>query len=163
MSNSPRKENAPHLPKLLALLFMLAVAVGLGVLLWTVASQSYSASQRQQRNVRAGLPADFPSDAFPLYLGAALLSSSKGEVKSTDGAPMDQWSLHAESDDEIAVVYEFYNSWLLKAGMAQTLYAAVPSGYGVTYADERSEIKLTVERKKSDKKTQIEVTISRLR
>jgi hypothetical protein len=90
-------------------------------------------------------------------------SAERSEVKSTDGAPMDQWKIHGETDEDKQKLYERYNRLLLDLGMSQTLYASVPSGYGVTYSDERTEIQLTIEKKKADKRTQLDITFSRLR
>lgn len=120
-------------------------------------------SERLASNKALDLPADYPSDILPVWEGSDIKEQERREVQSIDGHPMDQWKVHAETDDDKQAVFEFYNKLLLEQGMAQTLFASVPSGYGVTYADEQSEIQLTIEKKLSDERTQIEITFSRLR
>jgi hypothetical protein len=92
-----------------------------------------------------------------------LISKSRADSKSTDGRPMDQWKIHAESDDSKDVIYEFYNKLLLAKDYSQTIYASVPNGYGVTYANEDAEIAFIIEKKSTDKRTQLDITLSRIK
>jgi hypothetical protein len=156
---------------ILIAVFVLLLLVGSLVLLLLKAQESSAQRQqaerlvaeRQAMNRELGLPRDYPADVLPLWPGAEIKTQEEGEVKSTDGQPMKQWKIHAETDDDKTEVYEHYNQLLLGQGMSQTLFASVPSGYGVTYANQSDEIQLTIEKKLSDERTQIEITFSRLR
>jgi len=38
----------------------------------------------------------------------------------------------------------------------------VPSGYGVTFANETTEVQFTIEKKSNDKRTQLDITVSKI-
>lgn len=153
------------------LVVLLALLLG-GLALGFMTVQRSAAAKRAEQTARAtrlaenkalGLPLDYPADFLPIWPGATIKEQSKGEVKSTDGGTMDQWKVHAETDSDKSEVYEYYNAMLLGAGMSQTVYASVPNGYGVTYADEQREIQFTIEKKRADPRTQLEITFSQMR
>ena len=147
-------------------IFSLLLGGGLGLYIWRehalAVHQAKEIEQRQQNNAALGLPRDYPLDLVPLYEGVTVDKAERKDSKSTDGRPMDQWHVHAETDTSKDVVFPFYNKLLLDKGFQQTMYASVPSGYGVTFANESVEVQFTIEKKRNDKRTQLDIILSRI-
>jgi hypothetical protein len=159
------EDTASRSALLLIVFVVAALAVGVALLVRQVVAQNYLKVQAEARitdNLQRGLPDDYPSDLMPLYAGAKVTKGERGKTVSSDNQPMDQWKVHAETSEDKVIVAKFYRDHLLKAGMAQSFYASVPNGVAATYADEHTEIKLTVEKKKADTLTQIDIELNRL-
>jgi hypothetical protein len=148
------------------LVFIVLMGGGLGFYVYResalAAHRREQIQARQQENAKLGLPPDYPVDFVPLYAGVTLDTAERKDAKSTDGRPMDQWHIHAESDVSKDVIYQYYNQLMLGKGLAQTMYASVPSGYGMTFADDQNEIQFTIEKKLHDKRTQLDIIFSRI-
>jgi hypothetical protein len=149
---------------LIGVIMLFLLAAGFLVVEGVLAKQARAKAEQEQQkeNTRLGLPADYPNAVAPIYQGAHVTKGERTSGKSTQGEPMDQWNVYAETSEDKQVVTKFYNELLMKRGMSQTFYASVPNGIAATYSDETTEIQLVVEKKKADKLTQIEIKLSRL-
>jgi hypothetical protein len=143
--------------------FLIVLAVL--ALLWARHSQAQRVeiAARQQANVQAGLPRDYPSEVVPVYPGVTLVKAERGDTESTTGEPMDKWYVHATSKDEPKKLFDYYNDLMLKGGLHQTTYMSIPTGYGVNFANERYDIQFVIETRSGEADTQLEITVNRLR
>ncbi|MCH7472901.1 hypothetical protein IIA79_08125, partial [bacterium] len=73
------------------------------------------------------------------------------------------WFVHAQIDEDKKIIFDFYNTLMRDAGLAQTQYMSVPNGYGADYSDEEYSISFVIEKKSTDEITQIKITIHRLK
>jgi hypothetical protein len=144
-------------------LFVLLLAVGLALYLHQAMIQRAQVRERQQANEQLGLPRDYPLDVVPLYAGAKVDKTERGDWKSSDGKPMDKWYIHAESADPPDKLFKFYNDLMLSRKFQQSYYSSIPTGFGVNYSDARHDIQFVMETRKGKKLTQLEITLYRLR
>jgi len=76
---------------------------------------------------------------------------------------MDEWELHGTSADDKQKIFDFFKDKLLGRGMGQTQYISIPTGYGVTYGDEKYSVELEIEKQPRDKQTRIVQRVYRLK
>jgi hypothetical protein len=119
--------------------------------------------ERQQYNEELGLSKDFPSDRVPIYPGLEILECERSNAKATTGEPMDKWYVHGQIDRDTDPIYEYYNDYFLEAGMRQTQYISIPTGYGVNYGDEGMVVEAVIEVRQGSDLTQVELTVYRVR
>jgi hypothetical protein len=106
-----------------------------------------------------GLSRDFPSDRVPIYPGLELLESERGMATSTTGEPMYKWFAHGQIDADKDLLYEFYHQHFMGAGMRQTQYVSIPTGYGIDYADESMSVEVVIEYRQDSDLLQVELTV----
>jgi hypothetical protein len=160
-SPAPRFLNAAQLVP--AVVFLAVAAVAVGYALNMQAEERRERAQGVAAKLERGLPESYPDDVVPLYEGAKVIAAETGSGESSDGAPMHKWVIKAEVvEDDRQKIFDFYKDYLLERGMSQSMLISIPSGYGVDYADEQRTVHLVIEKKKSDKHTQLEITLHEL-
>ncbi|GEM_PF-6571275 len=147
----------------LLLVLLIALIAAAGRYIYGQHARRQQIQQRQETNAELGLPRDFPSDVVPLYPEAELLATERDSAVSTDDEAMDKWYVHAESDLDKDTVYNYYHERMLAAGMRQTQYVSIPTGYGSDYADEDYVIEFIIERRPDSDRLQLEITVYRVR
>lgn len=163
-TEKPRRVDWRGLLTVALLVAFVIVLLGAAALyLFDQCSKRVRDEERRARNSELGLPTDFPIDVVPLYAGAEIITAEKDSAVATDGASMDKWSVHAELEGGKDDVYSFYHERMLAAGMRQTQFVSIPTGYGADYADRQFVIEFIIEYRPGSERLQLEITAYRVR
>jgi hypothetical protein len=110
-----------------------------------------------------GLPEGYPLQDIPLYPGLKISESNRSDALSSDGKPMDEWEIHATSPDDRKKIFEFVKEKMMAREMSQQQYISIPTGYGVTYGDEKYSVEYEIEKQKNDKETRVVMRVYQLK
>ena len=127
-------------------------------------SKTVKEAKKEEAKIAAlGLPQGYPLKDIPLYPGLKITEKKHGDATSSDGKPMDLWEIHGTSPDDKKPIFEFVKDKMMARNMSQTQYISIPTGYGVTYGDEKYSVEYEIEKQAKDKATRVVMRVYRLK
>jgi len=160
---APKKQGINWASLAPGIVFILIVTVA-----FTFYARQNAQAEKQSEEVKAqvatlGLPDGYPIQDIPIYPGLKLKDKKREDAMSSDNKPMDEWEIHGTTPDDKKKIFDFVKDKMLARKMSQTQYISIPTGYGLTYGDEKYSVEYEIEKQKSDKETRVVMRVYRLK
>jgi len=160
---APKKSGAPLAALAPAIVFVLVVGSGLAFYGFHTVELKKQAKVVAEQVSQLGLPEGYPLQDIPVYPGLKIKDKKREDAMSSDNKPMDEWEIHGTTPDDKKKVFDFVKDKMMARNMSQTQYISIPTGYGLTYGDEKYSVEYEIEKQKKDKETRIVMRVYRLK